>query len=58
MSTILRRYVMPVVAAAAVFAAAAPAHTHAASAARPGRVLADQICPDGSNWNNIINACD
>ena len=58
MNSILRRYVAPFAVAAAVLAVGAAANSHAASTARPARVLADQICPDGSNWNNIIGACE
>ena len=56
MSTILRRYFAPFAVAAAMLAVA-PVGIHAAAAARPSHALADPICPDGSNWNNIINAC-
>jgi hypothetical protein len=54
----IKRYVLaPAVVAAAAFVAVPVAHLGGYSAA-PARIsLAGPICPQGTNWDNILGGC-
>jgi hypothetical protein len=54
MHAIQRLRLIPLVLAAAAAIAAGPAH----QAAPAGHhTVADQICPAGSNWDNVTQSC-
>jgi hypothetical protein len=54
----IKRYVLaPMVVAAAAFVAVPVAHVAASSAAHPRISLAGPICPQGTNWDNILQTC-
>jgi hypothetical protein len=58
MLTHRRRRLAGLVAAIAVLLSAGPVAHQAAESARHTRaVLADPICPNGTNWNNLLHAC-
>jgi hypothetical protein len=43
--------------AAAAAIAAGPAHLGGTSAPHPGALAGPQVCPAGSNWDNILQRC-
>jgi len=54
----IKRFVLaPTVVAAAAFVAVPMAHLAAYPAAHPRISLAGPICPQGTNWDNIIQTC-
>ena len=54
----IKRYVLaPMVVAAAAFVAVPAAHVVANSSAQPRISVADPICPQGTNWDNILQVC-
>ncbi|HET7014060.1 MAG TPA: hypothetical protein VFI65_09120 [Streptosporangiaceae bacterium] len=57
MHTIKRYVLAPTVAVAAAFVAVPVAHAAASSAAHSQISLAGPICPQGTNWDNILKTC-
>lgn len=54
----IKRYVLaPMVVAAAAFVAVPVAHVAASSAAHPRISLAGPICPQGTNWDDVLGVC-
>ncbi len=54
----IKRYILaPTVVAAAAFVAVPMARFPAYSAAHPRISLAGPICPQGTNWDNILHTC-
>lgn len=54
MRALLRYAVAPLVLAAALFSSVAPAQLPAAAAA--SHPIA-RLCPQGTSWNNVLQAC-
>jgi hypothetical protein len=57
MRAVLRHSLAPLVVAAAVFAAVAPAQFAAAAVAHPTVNIVPHACPAGTNWDNITHTC-
>lgn len=58
MRALWRHFLAPLVVAAAVLIAGAPAHSAGAAAAHPGHTaLADGYCPAGTHWDGILHIC-
>jgi len=56
MRAFLRRSLAPLIVAAAVFSAVAPASVASAAAIHPGKI-APRACPQGTNWDNATQSC-
>jgi len=56
MRALLRRSLAPLIVAAAVFSAVAPASVASAAALHPGKI-APRACPAGTNWDNVTHTC-
>jgi hypothetical protein len=57
MRALWRHFLAPFILAAAVFAGGT-AHTAAIVATHPnGAALAIPICPNGTNWDDVVKAC-
>jgi len=57
MRALWRRSLAPLVLAAAVFSAVAPAQFAAAATVHPTVKIAPQACPAGTNWDNVLHMC-
>lgn len=57
MRALLRYAVAPLVLAAATFSAVAPAQLPAAAAAPHYTKVIHSLCPQGTSWNNVLQAC-
>ncbi|HUZ24638.1 MAG TPA: hypothetical protein VMV07_12835 [Streptosporangiaceae bacterium] len=56
MRAIRRLCLAPLVGAAAILVIAAPSHL-GTGATHHGVMLADPICPSGTNWDNLLGTC-
>jgi len=57
MRALWRRFLAPVVLAAAVLSVAAPAQFAAAATVHSTIKVAPRACPQGTNWDNILHEC-
>ncbi len=57
MRALPRRLLVLLAMAAAVFTASVPAQSAAAATTHPGVKHIAQDCPEGTNWDNIIQSC-
>lgn len=54
----IKRYILaPAVIAAATFVAVPAVHLAASPAAHSRTSIADQVCPRGTNWDNVLQLC-
>jgi hypothetical protein len=57
MRAIRRLCLAPLVGAAAIIVIAAPGHLGAGATTHHPVMLADPICPHGTNWDNLLGVC-
>ena len=57
MRALWRHSLAPLVVAAAVFSAAAPASFAAAATVHPTVKVVHWACPAGTNWDNVTHTC-
>jgi hypothetical protein len=54
----LRRYFLaPLIMAAAIFSAGAPAHMFGSASAHPSASRFAQDCPQGTHWDDVTQTC-